>query len=306
MSSTRLIVNADDCGMSPGISDAILLAHLDGFLTSTSLIVNMSGSEKALEQVATASRLGVGIHLNICQGKPISSARDIPTLVDSSGAFHPPAMMIRRLWRWRVSTRDLEREFRAQIRWMKMRGLEPTHADSHHHMHIYPAAVTAFARALSAEGVRCVRAARCSSWPKARGLGGPHEGGIIRRVFVDGYRRVLQNTLLRKFHSANTRVSLPQQARRDPANLKSHWMATFENLPEGTFEFACHPGRPERGFSETDAIHLQREQELRLLLDAGIRKAISQTGIRLISYRELVAERQLFKLGGDHGVCKVA
>jgi predicted glycoside hydrolase/deacetylase ChbG (UPF0249 family) len=306
MSRTRLIVNADDCGMSRGISDGILLGHYNGFLTSTSLMVNMPGSENALEQVSTAPRLSVGIHLNICQGKPIAPLGDIPTLVDANGAFHPPAIMIHKLWRWQVSTRDLEREFRAQICWMKMRGFNPTHADSHHHMHIYPAAATAFARALSAEGVQCIRAPRCSSWPKAGGLGGPHEGGILRRVFVHRYRSALQDTLFRKFHSANSRVSLSQQSRRDPANLKPHWMITFENLPEGTFEFACHPGLPERGFSETDAIHLQREAELLLLLDPDIQSAISRSGIQLISYRELAAEPQLSGQGEHRGMCKVA
>jgi len=306
VSETRLIVNADDFGLSRGISDGILRAHHHGFLTSTSLMVNMPESGHALDRVSTAARLSVGIHLNICKGKPILPPRNIPTLVDTGGAFHPPAMMIGKLWRWQVSARDLEREFRAQIRWMKMRGFNPTHADSHHHMHIYPAAATAFMRALSAEGIRCVRAPRCSAWPKAGNLGGPHEGGIIRRLFVHGYRSALQNTLLRKFHSADSRVSLSQQARRDSTNLKSHWMATFENLPGGTFEFACHPGLPERGFSETDAIHLQREQELRLLLDPEMQGVISRSGIQLISYRELVAAPQLSEEGPDHSVCKVA
>jgi predicted glycoside hydrolase/deacetylase ChbG (UPF0249 family) len=306
MRGTRLIVNADDFGMSRGISDGVLRAHHHGFLTSTSLMVNMPASEHALNRIATAPRLSVGIHLNICQGKPILAPRDIPTLVNTDGAFYPPAMMIRKLWRWQVSGRDLEREFRAQICWMKMRGFSPTHADSHHHMHIYPSAATAFTRALSAEGIPCVRAPRCSAWPKAENPGGPHEGGIIRRLFVQGYRSALQKALLRKFHSAHSRVSLSQQARRDSTNLKSHWLATFKNLPEGTFEFACHPGLPERGFSENDPIHLQRKQELRLLLDPEVQSVISRSGIQLISYRELVAAPQPSEEGPDHGVCKVA
>jgi chitin disaccharide deacetylase len=305
MKETRLIVNADDFGMSRGISDGIIRAHLNGFLTSTSLMVNMPGSEKALEHLSTATRLSVGIHLNICQGLPVSPARDIPTLVDDGGTFHPPAMMIRKLWRWQVSARDLEREFHAQICWLKSRGFNPTHADSHHHVHIYPAAARAFARALSAAGIRCVRASRCSSWPKNRGIGGLHEGGIVRQLFVHGYRSTLQNTLLRKFHSPNSRVSFSQQARRDVTNLKSHWMTTFENLPEGTFEFACHPGLWERGFSETDRIYLQREQELELLLDPEMQGVIARRGIQLISYRELFAAPQL---SGecDHGMREVA
>lgn len=306
MSEKRLIINADDFGMSRGISDGILLAHRYGVLTSTSLMVNMPASEYAVERLSSAPRLSVGVHLNICQGRPISAARDVPTLVDASGNFHAPGLMVRKLWRWQVSSRDLELEFLAQINWMKNRGLEPSHADSHHHMHIYPAAAAAFARAVGAEGIRRIRAPRCSSWPKKEGIGGPHEGGVVRRLLVQNYRSALQNTLFRKFDSANSRISLSSEARRDPANLKSHWMATFEHLPEGTFEFACHPGLNERGFSERDPIYLQRERELQLLMDPELRSIIVHSGIALISYWQLLADLSPVEENSDRNVRSIA
>jgi predicted glycoside hydrolase/deacetylase ChbG (UPF0249 family) len=248
----------------------------------------------------------VGVHLNICQGRPISAARDVATLVDASGNFHAPGLMVRKLWRWQVSSRDLELEFLAQINWMKNRGLEPTHADSHHHMHIYPAAAAAFARAIGAEGIRNIRAPRCSSWPKKGGIGGPHQGGVVRRLLVQSYRSTLQSTLFRKFDSANSRISFSSEARRDSANLKSHWIATFEHLPEGIFEFACHPGLDERGFSERDPIHFQRERELQLLTDPELRAMIVRNGIALISYRQLSADLSPAEENADRNVRSVA
>jgi predicted glycoside hydrolase/deacetylase ChbG (UPF0249 family) len=285
MREKRLIINADDFGMSRGISDGILLAHRYGVLTSTSLMVNMPASEYAVERLSSAPRLSVGVHLNICQGRPISAARDVATLVDASGNFHAPGLMVRKLWRWQVSSRDLELEFLAQINWMKNRGLEPTHADSHHHMHIYP---------------------RCSSWPKKGGIGGPHQGGVVRRLLVQSYRSTLQSTLFRKFDSANSRISFSSEARRDSANLKSHWIATFEHLPEGIFEFACHPGLDERGFSERDPIHFQRERELQLLTDPELRAMIVRNGIALISYRQLSADLSPAEENADRNVRSVA
>lgn len=306
MKEKRLIVNADDFGMSRGISDGILLAHRFGFLTSASLMVNMPATDYAVEHLASAPALSIGVHLNICRDKPISPAHDVPSLVDASGDFHPPPVMIRKLWLWQISTQELEAEFRAQIRWMKYRGIHPTHADSHHHMHIYPAAVAAFARSVAAEGIPCVRASRFSCWPANRVWGGPHEGGIVRRLLVQSYRGVLQRTLFCRFHSADSRISFPCEARRDSTNLGALWKTTFENLPTGTFELACHPGFSERGFSESDAIHRRREDELDWLTNPEMRAVIQQSGIHLISYRQLSVGNIAARAEDNHAVTRVA
>ncbi len=306
MNEKRLIVNADDFGMSRGISDGILLAHRLGFLTSASLMVNMPATDYAVEHFAAAPALSLGIHLNICQGKPVLPAPDVPSLVDACGNFHAPPVMIRKLWRWQISMQELEMEFRAQIHWMKCRGLHPTHADSHHHMHIYPAAAAAFARSVAAEGIPCVRASRFSCWPKSGVLGGPHEGGIVRRLLVQSYRGTLQRTLFHRFHSADSRISFPAKARRDSTNLGARWKTTFENLPTGTFELACHPGFFEHGFSESDAIHRQREDELGWLTNPEMRAVIERNGIHLISYRQLSAEKIAAQAEGNHAVARVA
>jgi chitin disaccharide deacetylase len=290
MKERRLIVNADDFGMSRGISDGILLAHRFGFLTSASLMVNMPATDYAVERLATAPTLSVGIHLNICRGRPISPPHDVPSLVDATGEFHSPPVMIRKLWRCETSTQELETEFHAQIRWMKSRGLQPTHADSHHHMHIYPTAVSAFARAVAAEGIPSIRASRFSCWPRNGAPGGPHEGGIVRRLLVQGYRNALQHIAFRKFDSADSRISFPSAARRDSTNLGVLWTTTFENLPAGTFELTCHPGFFQAGFSESDSIHRQREDELNWLTNPEMREVIERHAIHLISYRQLSVE----------------
>src|SRR5271163_1537845 len=108
MKNTKLIINADDLGMSRGITDGILVAHRYGFLTSASLLVNMPASEYAVERVASAPKLGVGVHLNICQGRPISPVREVPSLVDVEGKFYAAGVMIRKLWAWRINAQELE------------------------------------------------------------------------------------------------------------------------------------------------------------------------------------------------------
>lgn len=290
MSKKRLIVNADDCGMSHGITDAVILAHRYGYLTSTSLMVNMPASEYALERLAKVPRPGIGVHLNVCAGKPILPAAEVPTLVGADGNFHSPAAMIRKLWTWRVSSRELEAEFRAQIRWAKDHGIVPTHADSHNHMHIYPAAVGPFLRALAAEGIRSTRAPRSTVWPRARRLGGPHQGSTWRRVSVQAYRIGLQRIWLRRFDMPESRICFLPRGPYDLTALGEEWMLAFANLPSGTFELVCHPGLFERGFSESDRIRNQREEELHWLTDCEWREAIERNGIRLITYRDLARE----------------
>jgi chitin disaccharide deacetylase len=287
--ATRLIVNADDFGMSRGITDGIVVAHRYGFLTSTSLMANMPAAEYAVGRALALPGLGVGVHLNICQGTPILSPSRIPTLVDESGRFHPPAVSARKLWTARVSAHEIEKEFRAQIRWIKDRGIVPTHADSHHHMHLYPAAALPFARALAAENIPCIRASACSVWPRNRSLGGPHEGNIVRRLLVQAYRIALQRTVFRRFESPHSRISFESRDRKNLSHLRDRWKSALENLPSGTFELACHPGLFERGFSESDRIHAQREQEMIWLTDRRLGDILDARSIRLITYRDLSA-----------------
>jgi chitin disaccharide deacetylase len=292
----RLIVNGDDFGMSRGITDGIILAQRYGFLTSASLMANMPAAEYALERMAKkAPALGVGVHLNICRGRPVLPPSEVASLVDANGEFFPPAQMIGKLWRGTAFGIEIEAEFRAQIRWLKERGVAPTHADSHHHMHIYPAAAGPFARALAAEGIHCARAPRCSVWPKKgpfeaafwSSAGGPHEGGLARRLLVQGYRSALQGIFFHGLDMPASRISFLSCDRRNLAALGEQWKAAIEHLPAGTFELACHPGLFERGFSETDAIHEQREEELRWLTDREWLDAVERSGVQLITYADL-------------------
>lgn len=290
MSERCLIVNADDFGMSRGVTDGILLAHTRGFLTSTSLMTNMPAAEYAVAQMATVPALGVGVHLNICDGRPILPAGEVPTLTDANGNFHSAHVMIRKLWLWQVSGREIEAEFGAQIRWAKDRGVAPTHADSHHHVHIYPAAAIPFARALAAEGVHRCRSPRCSVWPKSAAIGGPHEGNAGRRVLVQTYRSALGSIVFHRLAMPDSRVSFLSRDRRNLADLGEQWKTMFANIPAGVFELACHPGIFESDFSESDRIHEQREAELLWLTGNDWLEAVKKSGIRLVTYDALSRE----------------
>lgn len=132
----RLIVNADDYGLSEGVCLGILKAHRDGILTSTTCTMNMENIEKYLEMTKDYPNLGLGVHLNITVGKPLTNV----SFVDEKGNFKS-----RDTYKNReaiVLQEELYQEWKAQIEKFikimghKLMGHKPTHLDSHHHVHL--------------------------------------------------------------------------------------------------------------------------------------------------------------------------
>jgi predicted glycoside hydrolase/deacetylase ChbG (UPF0249 family) len=125
-----LIVNADDFGLTRGVSRGILDAHRRGIVTSTTVIVTRP-IEPALVEALLASELGVGLHLNLTLGAPISDPRRVPSLVDAEGAFIRDA----REAAARAAKDEARIELGNQIdAFRRIVGRFPTHLDSHHHV----------------------------------------------------------------------------------------------------------------------------------------------------------------------------
>lgn len=286
MKRKQLIVNADDLGLSRGITDGIMLAHHEGLVTSASFLANQPASEYAIEQLRHAPLLDVGIHLNLCEGAPVLAANQVPSLVNADGRFPPSEEMIRRLSRWQVSSREIEAEFLAQIRWMKERGVTPTHADSHQHLHLYPCAVPAFRRALLKEGVTRMRAPRNQQWPRDGRLG-PHGGWVCRRILVSTYMTILQTFVLRHFVHPRASAIPPIVYRMRWETLGDGWKLMLRNLPPGPLELGCHPGLPDPAFPENDGFSRRRQLELSILTHSELRSIIESNAIELITYPQL-------------------
>src|SRR5436190_22470331 len=83
----RLIVNADDFGLTEKVNQAIIEGHLKGIITSTSLLANGVAFESAVRLAQLHPKLGVGVHLNLTDGSPVSAPARIPSLVTDKGVF---------------------------------------------------------------------------------------------------------------------------------------------------------------------------------------------------------------------------
>ena len=124
----RLIVNADDFGLARSVSTGIIDAYQAGQLSSTTLMVNMPGTEEAVDLAERHPGLGVGLHFNLTEGRPLTDAR---SLVDADGEFLLRGELIRRAARGRLRPDEITRELTAQLDRFVSLGLSPTHLDSH-------------------------------------------------------------------------------------------------------------------------------------------------------------------------------
>jgi len=283
----RLIINADDYGLSRGITDGILLTHQKGILTSTSLMVNQPATDYAISRAEEVPELGIGIHLNLTQGMPVLPKDQVRTLVDDDGYFYSCGSLAKKLLRLQVSAQEIEAEFRAQIQLMKSYGLMPTHADSHHRIHMYPSAAGAFHNAIVSEGIRRARAPRKQYWPANGRWGGPHIGPLYRRLAAKSYLEFLQSVVFRDLRLPDAGVTFHPSYSGKLAALPTAWQGTLEHLPGGSYEMWCHPGFLESGFSGTDSIAEQREVEIGILTDKNLRELARRRQIQLISFRQL-------------------
>lgn len=131
----KLIINADDFGMTQANTIGILVAHAQGVLTSTTCMMNMPYAQFALEQARQFPHLGVGIHLVLTVGRPLVEGAKSFTTPD--GHFIRPKDYPDK--KPHADPDELYREWKAQIeKFIAVAGHKPTHIDSHHHVHLLP------------------------------------------------------------------------------------------------------------------------------------------------------------------------
>ncbi|MBR0237401.1 MAG: ChbG/HpnK family deacetylase [Thermoguttaceae bacterium] len=145
----KLIVTADDLGFSPSVNGAIIEAHKNGVLTAASLMVNMPFAEQAAEQISNeVPKLGLGLHVCLTSGKPVSHPSDVPLLVNKNGDFcrsFPSLLALLNFSSARkkaAARAQVEKEILAQFdkmrKFVRQYNLVFDHLDSHQHIHFIP------------------------------------------------------------------------------------------------------------------------------------------------------------------------
>jgi len=286
----RLIINADDFGLTAGVNRAIVEAHQRGVVTSATMMANAGAVGDAVAQARNA-RLSVGCHVVLIDGVPTLPAPEVSTLIANgrSPRFHDDWLgFAGRALRHRFNADQVAAEVGAQIRKIQQTGLPVTHMDSHKHVHLLPPVLAQMLRAAKACGVRAVR----NPFAPLKPLALAH---LARRPRL--WTRYTEVKLLQRFSAQFC------QAVADAGMLTTDgtfgivatgalddqlFTAIVGSLPEGTWELVCHPGYCDGELrSVRTRLRESREQELRVLTSGAARQAIEAAGVELISYAQL-------------------
>jgi hopanoid biosynthesis associated protein HpnK len=289
----RLIVNADDFGFTAGVNRAIVEAHTRGIVTSSTLMANGRAFEDAVRLAGTVPRLSVGCHVVLIDGEPILDAEQLPSITtanfggtrfrDGVKSFAVRALA------GRLNPREIEVEASAQIRKLQSAGISVSHVDTHKHTHLFPAVLRPLLRAARACGVHAVR----NPFGPRKPL---KSSELLKRPSLwTRYAEVrILRTLAAKFRDAAKREG---QVTPDGtlgivvtgALDEELFRGIAAAIPEGTWEFVCHPGYNDDDLkSAKTRLRESRETELRVLTMPEAREVLLNHGISLISYRELV------------------
>jgi predicted glycoside hydrolase/deacetylase ChbG (UPF0249 family) len=243
----RLIVNADDFGLTPGINRSVMELHQAGALSSATLMATGDSFSAAAAQSVAMTSFGVGCHVVLVDGFPALPAAEISTLADSNGQFRPKlGGFVADLMRGRIREAEIEAEAVAQVRRLQQAGVRVTHLDTHKHTHLFPRVLRPLLRAALQCGVRAVRNPFEPEWARKATQGAP----LVRRMEVKvlGTQRRSFARLVREAGLATTdgAVGVLATGTLDAKTLR----ALLAAMPEGTWELVCHPGYPDAALEQ--------------------------------------------------------
>jgi chitin disaccharide deacetylase len=280
----RLIVNADDLGADEARNDGIFAAIEAGTVTSTSILSNSPALEDAVCRIRALNQKNVsfGIHVNLSEGKPLSS--DLRHLTGPDGSFLGKSAAQRLL----LCRGDLElekeirKEIDAQITMLQSAGIPIDHLDGHQHVHVFPAVIRLATEAAKTYGIKWMRIPE--EHPDDYLADSPSPAVCEEARSFSSYAQAARPLLAERGISATSHFRGLYLKGNLPA---SRWMEFLGAIPRGLTELMVHPGHaagsaipgPFSGFSTAD-----REKELDALIDGRFRTALLKTGVELIPF----------------------
>ena len=289
----RLIVNADDFGLTSGVNRGIAEAHAKGIVTSSTLMANGPTFSQAIEIARALPDLAIGCHVTLVDGTPLTGPEKVSSLLSNRrnsglqdarfrtafGSFAIASAL------GKLSAEEIEAEAIAQIRKLQNSGIQVSHFDTHKHVHLFPKVLAPILRAAKACGVPAVRnpfgpvrilhlRAQPASWKRWTQVG-------ILNSLSGKFSRAVAKSGLRTTDGTIGVVGTGSMT----AEL---FQLLLKTIPAGTWEFVCHPGYLDDDLRAAGTRLLaSRETELQMLTAQTMREFLQRTGIVLASYRDL-------------------
>lgn len=286
--ASRLIINADDFGLTLGVNRAIAELHQAQVLTSATLMATGAAFDDAVAVTHANPSLGVGCHVVLTDGEPVSAPDSIPTLLGADGKCFRPSLFdfMQAVTRGHIREDEIEREAFAQVQKLQRAGIAVTHLDTHKHTHLFPAVARPLLRV----------AQRCS----IGAIRNPFEPAWSSRLAPNAFVRRLQFHILSLFGkrsfealpqlnngsvlTAAGTIGVSATGQLDATSLRK----LLQAIPEATWELVCHPGYNDAALNAIGTrLRATREIERDALLREVPQAIRTVSGLELIHYGQI-------------------
>jgi predicted glycoside hydrolase/deacetylase ChbG (UPF0249 family) len=283
----RLIINADDFGLTCDVNRAVIECYKKGSITSTTLIVNASFVEDAVICAKENPGLGVGFHFNLSMGKPISDPRKIPSLVDNKGFFHTRSIFEMKSVLGLINKKDIETEFLAQVNLFQKFGLSMTHIDSHQHIHmqlpVFHVITEYCIQNCVPMRIPYLSYFRNTNIISLKSIKKLLRSNLLRLLIKLDMSRVSIKGLISNdaFYSIFDFFPIPKYIQKD------HYAIILDNLKDGVSELMVHPAIVDENLKTMTKITNISQQEHNVLTSFSLNHECQKRGIEFINFNAL-------------------
>jgi chitin disaccharide deacetylase len=277
----KLIFHGDDFGLTSGVNMGILRSYREGLLTSASLIATGEAAHEAISLAQEHPGLDMGIHLTLCDERPVLRPRDLSSIIPWGDRFPSRNHLLKTILSGQIDYREVEAEWRAQVETVVNAGIRISHLDSHQFVHLFPGLLSV-----------CLSIVRAYDIPFVRGVF--HEPASLKA----GLRRLTQWTGLAIWSRLYASRLLAPSARMVPSvgfllaggrltrdALLKTLSALRSRATTRTAEVVLHPGT-----GDAHTVHKYRhwdynwKSDLDLLTNDGLRNDLPLHGMQLTSF----------------------
>jgi hopanoid biosynthesis associated protein HpnK len=282
----KLIVTADDFGLSLPLNEAVERAHQHGILTAASLMTGAPARDDAVERARKLPRLGVGLHLTLVDGCPVLAPTQVPDLVGRDGRFSTdPVKFGTSLFFSKEMRRQAEAEIVAQFEAFRNTGLVMDHINGHQHFHMHPAISKIIARMAPEFGHPPVRIPVEPVLQSYRATSDRFRDRLSSWIFFLAQTRLLRRRAIKAGLAVNDYVFGLNDS---GAMVETRVLQFLDRLPRGTSEFYFHPATERWPGVDNLPDHYRPVDEFAALTSLKVKAKVQVLGLKLMPFREAV------------------
>lgn len=280
----KLIVTADDFGLSLPVNEAVELAHQHGILTAASLMMGAPACDDAVERARKLPHLGVGLHLTLVDGCPVLPPTQVPGLVGRDGRFSTDAVKFgTSLFFSKDLRRQAEAEIVAQFDAFRKTGLAMDHINGHQHFHMHPAISKIIAKRAREFDNPPVRIPVEPLFPSYTATSDRFRDRLSSCLFFWAQSRLLRRRARAAGLGVNDRVFGLNDS---GAMTETRVLQFLEKLPNGTTEFYFHPATKRWPGIDNLPDHYRPMDEFAALTSLNVKAKVKALDLTLSPFRE--------------------